>query len=67
MSSTEKTMNFPIEVCFLDGFVIRHGRAVGACGGVWTVLCQNNVWTLWEDDVFLSFSDAQRAANLTLN
>lgn len=58
---------FPVPVCFLDGFQPRHGVAVAECGGVWTVHCDGEILTMWQDDIFLSPADAQHAINTLLN
>ena len=67
MKEPKKICNFPAPVCFLDGFRVRHGVALGACRGVWRVRCEDKIWTIWEDDIFGSVSAAVRVANSALN
>lgn len=54
-------------VCFIDGFVIRHGVALGRRRGVWRVRCGRQTVRVWEDDVFPSAAQAQHVLNAILN
>lgn len=58
---------FPCAVCFLDGFKAHHAVALSAARGVWKVRTENGLVDVWEDDIFLSSADAQRAINFLLN
>lgn len=58
---------FPCAVCFLDGLKVHHAVALSAARGVWKVRTENGLVDVWEDDIFLSSADAQRAINFLLN
>lgn len=52
---------------FLDGFQIRCGVVLCVRAGVWRVRCGREIIDLWEDDIFSSHAEAQKALNLILN
>ncbi|MGN1058181.1 MAG: hypothetical protein ACI4Q7_02365 [Candidatus Avelusimicrobium sp.] len=54
-------------VCFIDGFVIRHGVALGRRRGVWRVRCGHQTVCVWEDDIFASAAQAQHVLNAILS
>ena len=58
---------FPLPVCFVDGYFIRHGLALSAARGVWKVRTENGLLNVWEDDIFLSSAEAQHTLNFLLN
>lgn len=61
MTSTKKKISSP--VCFLDGFTLRHGVALGICHGVWRVRSGGQIWHVWEDDLFSSPAGARAVLN----
>jgi len=62
-----RRVKFPFPVCFVSGFNIRHGVALSARAGVWLVDCGRERLHVWQDDIFFSTADAQRAINSLLN
>lgn len=60
MKNQKNKEPLPKNVCFLDGFTLRFGQAVGRAAGVWRVRVGREVWNVWEEDVFVSPAVARR-------